>query len=169
MEIITVREEHLTLINKIARETWYDVYANILSVEQIEYMLEWMYSINSIRDQTENQNHHYLMVKEGDESLGFISYELNYRGEAKAKVHKIYVLPGQQKKGIGKLLIDKVVEIAKSKSNEALLLNMNKQNNAVHFYEKMGFRIVKEEYNDIGNGFVMDDYVLEKDLTNDVC
>ncbi|NDW19382.1 GNAT family N-acetyltransferase [Dysgonomonas sp. 216] len=164
MEIIEAQGNQFFEIGKIARESWYNVYANLLSVDQIEYMLEWMYSVDSIKDQTQNQGHKYLLLKDESLFIGFISYEVNYKNESKTKIHKIYILPNMQKKGAGRILIDRVERIAKDNNNRTLVLNMNKQNNAVHFYRKMGFDIVKEEVNDIGNGYVMDDYVLEKNL-----
>jgi ribosomal protein S18 acetylase RimI-like enzyme len=71
------------------------------------------------------------------------------------------VLPSEQGKGLGKLLIDKAIEIAIAQNQKAIFLNVNKYNKARFFYEKLGFTIVKDEVIDIGNGYVMDDYVME--------
>jgi len=74
------------------------------------------------------------------------------------------VLPTEQGKGLGKLLIDKAIEIAIAQNQKAIFLNVNKYNKARFFYEKLGFIIVKDEVIEIGNGYVMDDYVMESDV-----
>ena len=83
---------------------------------------------------------------------------------SKTKIHKIYVLPETQGLGLGKLLFEKVREEAIKANQEAIFLNVNKYNNAQHFYTKLNFEIVKEEVIDIGRGYVMDDYVMEVKL-----
>lgn len=80
------------------------------------------------------------------------------------KIHKIYVLPNTQGKGIGKLLIDEVLKIAKQKKQSSLTLNVNRDNRAIQFYKHLDFKIVGEENIPIGNGFLMEDYIMEKGI-----
>jgi len=164
MEIIKATEEHIPVIQDIARVTWYHTYSGLLTDDQSEYMLDMMYSTQSLKDQMNNKLHRYLLAKDDNGFAGYISYELDYGSSEKAKIQKLYVLPSYHGKGIGKLLIDEVADIAKSHSVRYLLLNMNKQNPAVNFYHKMGFRIIAEDCIDIGGGYVMDDYILQKEL-----
>ena len=112
MKIIAANHEHLSIINKIAHTTWYNTYSEILSEEQIKYMLEWMYSLDSLKQQTEKENHHFLLIEEEGKYLGFVSYEIGYQKLPKTKIHKLYILPEQQGKGIGRHLIDEVSKIA---------------------------------------------------------
>jgi ribosomal protein S18 acetylase RimI-like enzyme len=97
--------------------------------------------------------------------VGFVAYELNCNFENLSKpltkIHKIYLLPEMQGKGFGKFMIDEVSKIAKSNKQKGIYLNVNKYNTAKFFYEKLGFVISKEEVIDIGNDYVMDDYVME--------
>lgn len=164
MEILNANEKHIPVINEIARKTWNITYSEILTADQIEYMLDWMYSPMSLKDQMNNQEHHFLLIKENEIYLGFVSFEINYLNTGKTKIHKLYVLPQQHKKGIGAKLVEEVVKRAIAHENHAIQLNMNKNNEAIHFYNKMGFKIAEEGCFDIGNGFFMDDYILEKDL-----
>ena len=164
IDIIEASEIHLTTIQQIARITWYDTYSDILSNEQSEYMLEWMYNTESLKDQINNKSNHYLLVWDGKEYMAYAAYELNYEGQTKTKIHKLYILPQHQGKGIGKLLMTKISAIALDNNNKSLLLNMNKQNKAIYFYQKVGFHIIEEKCNDIGNGYVMDDYIFEKSI-----
>ncbi|WP_423148508.1 GNAT family N-acetyltransferase [Rubrolithibacter danxiaensis] len=162
LQIIRAELSDLHQIQTIAYQTWPVTFKNILSDEQIEYMLEMMYSTNSLTTQVQDKQHVFLLAMNSNEFKGFTSYELNYKGSKATKIHKIYILPGQQGKGIGKSLLDKVSEIALKNSNSALSLNVNRQNAAIDFYRKYGFKIVAEENIPIGNGFLMEDYVMEK-------
>ncbi|RZJ61928.1 MAG: GNAT family N-acetyltransferase, partial [Flavobacterium sp.] len=88
----------------LAKKVWPQTYKKILSEEQIEYMMDKMYSFEAYTEQISIKGHHFLLVKDGPEFLGFASYELNSTSGA-TKVHKIYVIPEAQGRSIGKLLI----------------------------------------------------------------
>ena len=164
IQISEATKDHFPTIQSIAHRTWPATFGKILSRAQITYMLEMMYSLSSLTEHVEIKNHVFLLAKEGEEALGFASYELNCLQQSKTKIHKIYILPTSQGLGIGKLMINRILEIAKSNGNEKLSLNVNRNNKAVEVYKKWGFEIVKEEDIDIGNGFFMNDYVMEKSL-----
>ena len=57
-------------------------------------------------------------------------------------------------------MIDEVIKIAKNNQQKGVFLNVNKYNKAQFFYQKLGFIITKEEVIDIGNNYIMDDYVM---------
>ena len=152
------------IIRNIAEETWPIAYGEILSTAQLEYMFDMMYSTTSLLEQAAKKNLQFLLAKEGNDYLGFASYEIDIHQTNKTNIHKIYILPSTQGKGIGKKLIDYIADEAKKQKNVAIVLNVNKYNKALHFYLKLGFSNVKEEVIDIGSGYVMDDYVMEKML-----
>lgn len=153
-----------TVIQQIAHDTWPATYGNIITTEQMMYMLDRMYSIAALENQVNNQQHHFIIASDGATDLGFASYELHYRQQPQTKIHKIYVLPAAQGKGIGKLLMDKVAETALANNNSHLLLNVNRFNKAIDFYKRTGFEVIGEEDIDIGNGFLMEDYIMRKPL-----
>lgn len=160
MKIIPLKTEQLGIVADLAYKIWPIAYKEILSTEQLQYMLREFYSQEALEKQFQN-GQHFLLLKDDEKAIGFLSYELNCYNIQKLKIHKIYVLPTEQGKGLGKLLIDKALEIAIAQNQKAVFLNVNKYNKARFFYEKLGFAIVKEEVIEIGNGFVMDDYVME--------
>ena len=164
LKINVASETDLSEIKRIAYETWPLTFGEILSPQQIEYMLEWMYSLPSLTEQIQEKGHVFILIKEEGESLGYVSYELNYKGIAKTKIHKIYLLPASQGKGVGAALIRRVAEIATENQNTALILNVNRFNKAIGFYHKMGFRIINEIDIEIGLGYLMEDYVMEKEI-----
>ena len=152
-------DDNFTTIRAIAAEVWPIAYGAILSQEQLDYMMEMMYSIPSLKKQAAS-NKHFILAIENDIPVAFASYEFNYNGTLKTKIHKIYVLSNQQSKGIGKMLINYIINEATQNKQEGLHLNVNKNNVAQHFYKKLGFTILYEEVLDIGNCYVMDDFVM---------
>jgi diamine N-acetyltransferase len=151
---------YFTNIRAIAEEVWPVAYGSILSREQLTYMLVMMYSVSALQEQAEN-GHHFILAVEDEIPVGFASYEFNNGGTSKTKIHKIYILTSQQGKGTGRILIEHIAEEARKNNQQALILNVNKYNAARHFYKKLGFVIVGEEVIDIGQGYVMDDFVME--------
>lgn len=151
-------------IQTVAKTAWPAAFEELLSKSQIEYMMEMMYSDKSLREQME-KGHHFYLVKQKERFVGYMSIEHNCENSRRTKIHKIYVLPDLQKLGIGKTLLTTAVVEAKKRNEKAVYLNVNKYNSrAIGFYLRNGFERIKEEIIDIGNGFVMDDYVYEKSL-----
>lgn len=147
-------------VRAIAREVWPIAYGAILSKEQLDYMMDMMYSVPALQKQFEG-GHHFIVAIDNEIPVGFASYEFNYNGTSKTKIHKIYILSTQQGKGTGRIMIDYIKESAKKNNQEALVLNVNKNNVAQHFYKKIGFTISYDEVIDIGQGYIMDDFVME--------
>lgn len=164
IEIHEAAAQHYSLIQKLAQQTWPHTFKEILSTKQIAYMLEMMYSIPSLTEQVEKRGHIFLLAKNGADYLGYASYEVNYTGMSKTKIHKIYILPRAQGKGVGKLLMLEIAERAQQQKNTVLSLNVNRDNKAMHFYQKIGFQKVGEENISIGNGYMMEDAIMEKNL-----
>lgn len=157
--------EELPIVREIAHQTWPDTFAGILSPPQIEYMLNMMYNLKTLESQLLEKDQVFLLAEEKGKFLGFAAYELNFSKGEKAKLHKIYVLPSGQGKGLGKKLINEVSNQAKSNDQKSLLLNVNKFNQpAIDFYTYLGFKERYREVIDIGNGYVMDDVVMELNL-----
>ncbi len=163
MKIIVASKEQLPIVRELAIIIWEQTYRSILSNEQFDYMMNMMYSISSLEKQLQN-NKIFLLAEEDNQFIGFASYELNIEETTKTKIHKLYVLPETQGKGVGKQLIDFIKEIAISNQNTEIILTVNKYNKAKDFYLKNGFEIIQEAVFDIGNGYVMDDYIMEKVL-----
>lgn len=162
ISIATPAQTHI--IREIAQITWPVTFGDILTKEQLDYMMNMMYSETSLLDQILNKNHVFLLAQADGEFGGYASYELNYKGKPVSKLHKIYVLPRMQGKSVGKALVNEVAAIARKAGMEYLSLNVNRQNNAVGFYERYGFTKVGEEDIDIGNGYFMNDAVMQMKL-----
>lgn len=154
----------IPLIQEIAQKTWPSTFGAILSREQLAYMMKRMYSTASLSQQMQD-GHRFLIAYQAGKIQGFTSFEVNYRETDHLKIHKLYLLPAAQGKGTGEKILIDLERRAYKASQKALELNVNKYNrSAIQFYFKMGFEIVREEVIPIGEGYVMDDYCLEKEL-----
>lgn len=163
MNIRALKQDELSIVHEIAHATWPDTFKDILSQEQIQYMLNWMYDLKQLENQF-NQGHQFYVAELEEKPVGFIGIEPNYPENGITKIHKIYILPNQQGTGIGKKLIEFVKELSIQSEMEGLLLNVNRFNKAVDFYKAIGFNILFEENIDIGNGYLMEDFVMKLDL-----
>ena len=161
MKLIELKIEQLPIVIDLTNKIWPVAYGKILSKAQLDYMIDKFYSETALREQIEVKGHvFYLAQDKDDKYVGFLSYEINCEPN-KTKIHKIYVLPETQGTGLGRQFFELVKEKAIENNQKAIFLNVNKYNNAIHFYTKLGFTKVKDEVIDIGNGYVMDDYVME--------
>ncbi|WP_430401890.1 N-acetyltransferase family protein [Fluviicola sp.] len=168
LNMITIRtagKADISKIEEIAKKTWPIAYKEVISSEQIRYMLDLMYNKAKIEAAIQDPNQAFWLAEKQGETLGFCGIEVHNPTSEYLRIHKLYVLPHTQGLGIGKLLVEKVMEEAQSHGLHLLHLNVNKKNKAYYFYQKLGFKIDHEEVIDIGNGFVMDDFVMVKDLS----
>lgn len=151
--------EDIPLVRELTYKVWPQTYAAVLSQEQIDYMLEMMYSPASLQKQMKD-GAQFILVYDSAEPVGFASYQ--EIEPSIYKLHKIYVLPSQQGKGTGRFVIDRIIAEISTKKAKALQLQVNRHNKAKSFYERLGFSVKEELKLDIGNGYFMDDYVMEK-------
>lgn len=163
LSIIEAGLQDIPAIQSIAYITWPATYSSIVSKEQLDYMLQMIYSEQAITKQITEQGHNFLLVYENDKAIAFADYALHSQPNI-YKLHKLYALPDQQGKGLGKLLISYTVEKIKTLGAAALQLNVNRYNKAKQFYEHLGFKVIYEEDIDIGNGYFMNDYIMEMKL-----
>jgi len=157
-------DSDILLIRELSLHVWPQTYATILSPEQIQYMMQLMYSDAALHRQMQD-NHHFYIVYNAGIPIGFVSYS-----EIEPhlfKLHKIYILPSQQGRGTGRFVIEQVIRNVQQEGATGLQLNVNRNNPALHFYKKLGFEAIREEDIDIGNGYLMNDYVMEKSLNEE--
>ena len=162
IQVISATKEDIPAIQHIAYETWPITYGSIQSKAQLDYMLELIYSPSSLEKQMDNGSR-FLLVKENNKTIAFAAYFL--KSPNVYKLDKLYALPNQQGKGLGRMLMNNIIDEIKSLGVTALHLNVNRYNiKAQKFYEHLGFKIIEEVDVPIGGGFFMNDYVMEKRL-----
>lgn len=152
-------EADIPTIQEIAKITWGPTYIHIIGQEQVDYMLGKMYSRATLLEQLA-AGHTFLIATEGSKHIGFAGYA---REDDEAfHLHKLYVLPEAHGQGVGKLLINEVLNAVRAEGAKYLRLNVNRKNKAKTFYERAGFKIKESVDIEIGNGFYMNDYIMEK-------
>jgi ribosomal protein S18 acetylase RimI-like enzyme len=162
MEIRPATEADISLLRDLAQRIWRECYPGIITTEQIEFMLGWMYSEQEIRRQLATKIPWEIAEHDGA-AIGYLSYQLDPDG--RVKISKLYVLPTLQRRGHGQWLLAHICEQARALGAREVWLQVNKRNErAIGAYLKAGFHIAKEAVFNIGNGFVMDDYLLAKAL-----
>jgi len=157
------KEADLPVIKAIGTATYGPTYLALLGQEQIDYMLQQFYSIAALRKQL-MEGHVFLIAEDGSKDIAFASYSSYELEHRVVKLHKLYVLPEAHGKGVGKFLINEVRDKAIAIGAKGLVLNVNRHNKAKDFYEKAGFKIKETVDIEIGNGFFMNDYVMELPL-----
>ena len=146
----------IALLRSLAREIWVANYRLILSPEQIEYMLGLMYSAEVIGNEL-REGILWEVVEQNQSPIGFIA--ITFQNE-KAKLNKLYLKSEVHGHGYGQISLAHVMDVARAQKADTLLLTVNKNNEkAVKAYEKAGFNRVDSKVFDIGNGYVMDDYI----------
>jgi GNAT superfamily N-acetyltransferase len=158
--IVRANEEDLAGISALAGEIWRAHYPGIISIEQIEYMLARMYSMAALREDVAARGIRYDRLLMNDDFLGFAAYGPDPDSEA-VKLHKLYLKAKFH--GLGSLLLRHCEHEARALGAPRLVLAVNKRNaKAIAAYERNGFAIAQSIVTEIGAGFVMDDYVMEK-------
>lgn len=158
------KEEDIEIISDLAERIWPQTYSSYISKEQLRYMLDLMYNKGELLGQLQ-KGHVFLIASEEGKDVGFAGFSLIDPENVAYKLHKLYVLPEMHGKSIGKILINEVVSQASRKGGKTLQLNVNRNNKAKDFYVKVGFKIKETVDLDLGNGFFMNDYVMELKLS----
>jgi N-acetylglutamate synthase-like GNAT family acetyltransferase len=141
MRIRKATEEDIAVITELAEKIWWPAYRNIISDEQISFMLKDMYSADSLKKQFLS-GVEFILAEEENLSVAFAGFSL-IEPEV-YKLHKLYVLPSEQGNGTGKKLIEYIADLAREQGGKILELNVNRGNSASEFYKKVGFEIIAE-------------------------
>ncbi|MGM0600980.1 MAG: GNAT family N-acetyltransferase [Candidatus Rifleibacteriota bacterium] len=146
----------------LAKEIWTRHYTPIIGSKQVSYMLENFQSFNAIKKQIEADNYHYYLVLEKSNLIGYFAFKLN---KNEMFLSKIYLTQATRGKGIARQIIDFLVRQTRNQGLNKIRLTVNKNNsNSIAIYKKLGFLKTDEVVADIGQGYVMDDFVLVKNL-----
>lgn len=163
MEVRKATISDIEAIQGLAAEIWPVAYRDILSEAQLNYMLNQFYGIEALKEQILTKGHQfYLLLNKSKQELGFAA--VSKENEDTFKLQKLYVLPSQQGKQLGKMLLQTVIHYSKENGGMRLILNVNRYNKARFFYEKQGFKIIEEVDIAIGNNYFMNDFVMQCNL-----
>jgi GNAT superfamily N-acetyltransferase len=162
-QIQTATINDIPLIQQLTDEIWRPTYKDLMTPEQLEYMIELIYSTTALTNQMTEKQHEFVLLYDEQRPIGFASYSPTDE-TAVYKLQKIYLHGDYQGKGVGKFLLNSVIDRIKAVDGTILELDVKRDNKARDFYEKQGFTVLKEKDTDIGNGYWMRDYVMRKPL-----
>jgi RimJ/RimL family protein N-acetyltransferase len=152
-------EDQIEIVESLAREIWTEHYTPIIGKGQVEYMLDKFQSRTAISEQIKT-GFLYFLIEEGDQFIGYIG--VHPKGD-ELFLSKIYILSSKRGKGYGKKAIRFIETLAKEQGLKKFVLTVNKNNiRSIKAYEKIGFKNLGSVIQDIGNGFIMDDFRMEK-------
>jgi diamine N-acetyltransferase len=165
MHIRHATPSDIEAIIHIAQTTWPATYASIISEAQINFMLDAFYNKGTIAAQLADATQYFFMAEENNAVLGY-AHIIPYPAMPRTyKLSKLYLLPSAQGKQIGKQLLQHCEQFLLANHMQALVLNVNRHNPAVHFYKKMNYHIIQTV--DIPlDQFWLNDYVMKKELSS---
>lgn len=151
----------------LAREIWRSYWPILLSEDEIEYMINLFQSFDAIKRQIKEEGFIYKILKDENNTLGYLAVCKKSKPYNHLYLSKIYLKDGQRGKGAGWLMFDEIKKIASGLNLDKIRLNVNKRNfNSIKTYERWGLKTLEAIVVDIGDGYVMDDYVMECTLDN---
>ena len=146
----------------IAADIWNEYYSKLLSQQQIDYMLEKFQSVHAITDQIRNEGYEYYFMNADGMNVGYMGIK---QEAGKLLLSKFYIRKEQRGNGYASRAMEFLTSLCKERRVAAIWLTVNRHNDtAIGVYEKKGFRTVRTQVADIGNGFVMDDFIMEKEI-----
>jgi L-amino acid N-acyltransferase YncA len=155
LKAVTLLED-VKLIVLLAKEIWYEHYTAIIGAKQVQYMLATLQSEEAILNDLK-QGKKYTLIESNRLIIGYVSYELTAN---QLFLSKLYLKKSERGKGTGRFILTQLIECAKKNKKEGIVLTVNKNNQAsIAAYKAFGFVLIKEQLVNIGEGYVMDDYV----------
>ncbi len=156
-------DAELKSVAELACGIWHECFAGIISAEQIDYMVDRFQSYEAMKRQISEQDYTYFSVYDDDELSGY--FAVKPESDDRYFLSKLYLKKEKRGRGIASEMLRKVFSEAASHGKKRVYLTVNKRNeHAIAVYRKTGFVVIDEPVSDIGNGFVMDDYVMEYKL-----
>jgi ribosomal protein S18 acetylase RimI-like enzyme len=138
-----LKESEISKIQSLAHKTWWETYKGILKDGEIEFMLRNWYSDDYLLNDLLVNKRKYYLVKIGSQEVGFFSFGLESSSQSMMRLGRIYILKETQGRGVGRKIIDFVENRIKDCNCDQIILNVHAENDAVEFYKKVGFKVLK--------------------------
>jgi ribosomal protein S18 acetylase RimI-like enzyme len=159
MFIAVSTDNQLDVVESLAKQIWTEYYTPLIGKKQVDYMLDKFQSKQAITEQIKT-GVLYFLIKADHEFIGYLAVQPK---ENELFLSKIYITSSERRKGFGRNAVHFAERLAKERSLSKVTLTVNKNNiHSIRAYEKTGFKNAGSLVQDIGNGFVMDDYKMEK-------
>lgn len=155
-------DEAIVELANTAKDIWNEYFINIITQEQIDYMVERFQSVTALRKAIKEEGYTYYMAYDSDQVIGYCGVKVD---QDRLFLSKLYVRKEMRGKKVSSKLLNKAIAFAKEQGCKAIYLTCNKYNtNSLELYAYKGFKTIDSVQTDIGHGFIMDDYILQLDL-----
>jgi GNAT superfamily N-acetyltransferase len=151
---------HVAEVARMAHEVWNEYYVPIIGQAQVDYMVAKFQTAEAMQSQIDS-GYEYFRIQQSGRSVGYAAIRHD-AADARVFISKLYLLAAHRKSGAGRQTLDLIERMARERGASHLWLTVNKGNPSVQAYERLGFRIIEALVMDIGGGYVMDDYKMEK-------
>ena len=160
-----IAADELPMVQKLAQRIWPACYPGIISEKQIDYMLSIWYHPSAMAREMELRGVWFALIEaEAQGAVGYVSFE-RYQDSDICFINKLYLLPEMHGRGLGAAALNWTADRARELGARRLQLRVNKANHpAICAYRRAGFVFLEDVCTDIGSGFVMDDFMMEKAL-----
>lgn len=146
----------------LAEEIWHQHFVTILSADQIDYMVDKFQSVHAMTDQMVNDGYEYYFIEVNGQIVGYTGIK---NDSDKLFLSKLYIRKPERKKGYASEVFEHLKEICRYRNLKAIWLTVNRYNeDTIAVYKKKGFVTVRTQVTDIGEGYIMDDYVMEMNV-----
>lgn len=167
IRLVPVAASEALAVREMAELIWPASYRDIITPEQIRYMLDRMYALPLLVEQINSPEQRFFWIESENLRRGFLAVE-SHASDDSAQLQKLYLLTEQQGKGYGRAAWQALEELLRSEGRSRVTLRVNRHNTkALRSYRKWGLTIQTTDCHDIGGGFVMDDYILQKTLSGE--
>lgn len=156
-------DESIQKLAEVANEVWHQHFSTILSLEQIDYMVDKFQSVKAMTEQIRCSGYEYYFIVVDGVTVGYTGI---HPEEGRLFLSKLYILKKYRGNQYASHVFEFLKELCKERGLQAIWLTVNRYNyDTIHIYEKKGFQTIRTQVADIGNGFVMDDYIMELKLS----
>jgi len=160
IKIVPITSDNdLFVISDLADKIWHQHFNPLIGEKQVDYMLEHFQCYDVMCRQVKEDGYEYFFLAYNNINVGYTAF---IRDESSVFLSKIYILEEYRGKKIAKVAIQYMIDLCRKNGLSKIWLTVNRLNlNTIMVYQKIGFKIVSEQKKDIGNGFYMDDYIME--------
>lgn len=164
MEIkICEQDAQLRQLSDLANTIWHEYFIDLISEDQINYMVEKFQSYEAIKKAMKEEDYTYFLAYEGDDLIGYCGVKPD---ADRLFLSKLYLRKDKRGQGLSSILLNQAIAFAKEQHKKAMYLTCNKYNShSLDVYHAKGFKDIDAVQTDIGRGFIMDDYILQLDFS----
>ena len=163
LQKVSLNPEEIKDLSDFAASIWREYWTDVLPNGQAEYMIKKFQSAEAMKEQMEHDNYSYFYIMSDGKRAGYTGLSLR---DGELFLSKLYVLKEFRHRKIATRVFPLIVDFAVRNGRKRIVLTVNKGNiNAINAYKKLNFREIDAVVTDIGNGYVMDDYIMEYTVT----